>query len=109
MSPISRECSRELDKLKHQYAQDLKRSFREIRRAFDIFLSEPQQESLEAILGRVTELSTASASHGFADVSAVAMALELKLAACLERGGLPGEDEYRSFRHLLASLEQVDA
>ncbi|MFO7594979.1 MAG: diguanylate cyclase [Desulfocurvibacter africanus] len=107
MSPISKELSQELDKPRGQYAQDLKRSFREIRRAFDIFLNEPEQESLEAILGRVTELAASSASLGFADVSAVAMTLELKLAACLGRGGMPGEDEYRSFRHLLASLEHT--
>ncbi len=107
MSPISKERSLEQDRPKGQHARDLKRSFREIRRAFDIFLDEPQQESLEAILGRVTELSATSASFGFADVSAVAMTLELKLAACLARGGMPGEDEYRSFRHLLASLEHT--
>ncbi len=107
MTPISTERSWERDRLRGQHARDLKRSFREIRRAFDLFLDDPQQESLEAIRHRVAELSSSSASLGFADVSAVAMTLELKLSACLEQGGTPDEDAYRTFRHLLASLEHT--
>jgi len=107
MSPVIKESTWEQDRLRDQHVRNLVKSFREIRRAFDLYLSDPQQESLEAIRHRVAELSSSSASFGFADVSAVAMPLELKLAACLERGGPPDEEIYRSFRHLLASLEHT--
>lgn len=107
MSPISTHGTREPVRFRGQQVRDLARSFREIRRAFDILLGDPQRESLEAIRHRVAELSSSSASSGFADVSAVAMTLELKLTACLDKAAPPTEDDYRSFRHLLASLEHT--
>ena len=90
----------------------VKSALADIRQAWETFALHPESERLERLQKSVSDLSSLSSGQGIADVSAVALAMELKLASITPyiRGGeQPDADQMHSLRGLMGSLEHTVA
>lgn len=100
MSP----CTPQLQHLRECFARDLKATLVEILKLWNTYVLRLQRDKLASLHDTIAELSASGASLGFADVSAVAMAMEIKLANLLGTPDPPTEDQLHSLKNLIASL-----
>ena len=98
---------RGLKELRMQCERDVATALSRIKSASDAYIRHPRAESLAIFRQQVCNLSTLAAGMGLADVSALAVALDIKLGELERTCDSPEAGPLGTVNGLLASLDQT--